>query len=87
MGDNLKRTAANIGCQLGRGTIKARDFLKLEVGDLMLLDTNPMDESLIMVEGVPKFYGRVGGFRGNKATQITRAIPRRDLINIQNKRV
>jgi flagellar motor switch protein FliM len=85
MAKNVKEVSANIGVQLGRGTVRARDFLKLEVGDIMMLDTNPIDESLVMVEGVPKYYGRIGLYRGNKAIKISRDIPARDLLDMANR--
>jgi flagellar motor switch protein FliM len=85
MDGNIRKVSANMSCQLGAGTIRTKDFLRLEVGDLMMLDTNPSDEAVVMVEGEPKFYGRIGMFRGNKAVKITREIPNKDLINMTNK--
>jgi flagellar motor switch protein FliM len=85
MARNISEVPASIGCQLGTGTIRARDFLELQVGDIMMLDTNPLDESLVMIEGVPKYYGRLGLFRGNKAVKIAREIPQRDLLELANR--
>lgn len=85
MPQNVREVSAGLGVQLGRGSIRTRDFLKLQVGDIMMLNTNPVDESLIMVEGVPKYYGRVGLFRGNKAVKISREIPQRDLLDMANR--
>jgi flagellar motor switch protein FliM len=85
METNVKQTIASLGVQLARGTIKTRDFLKLNVGDVITLDTNPADEARVMIEGAPKFYGYVGSYRGNRAVRITRDIPRGDLINMRNR--
>ena len=82
---SIKQTMANMSVELARGTIKARDLLKLQVGDVVTLDTNPADEALIMVEGTPKFYGYIGSYRGNRAARITRDIPKRDMINYRNR--
>jgi flagellar motor switch protein FliM len=71
--------------QLASGSMKAKDFLKLKLGDVVTLDTNPSDEALVMVEGSPKFYGYVGSYRGNRAVRVTRPIPDQDLINYRNK--
>jgi flagellar motor switch protein FliM len=81
---NLKRTLANISVQLSSGRISPKEFLQLQQGDVVTLDTNPSDEALVMVEGAPKYYGYVGSYRGNRAVRITRAIPEADLINYRN---
>jgi flagellar motor switch protein FliM len=85
METNVKQTLCSMSVQLARGTIKTRDFLDLNVGDVITLDTNPADEALVMVEGAPKYYGYVGSYRGNRAARITRDIPKSDLINIKNR--
>lgn len=82
---NVKQTTAQMSVQLATGTIKTRDLLALKVGDVMTLDTNPSEEAMVMVEGTPKYYGYVGSFRGNRAARITRAIPKKDLINYRNR--
>jgi flagellar motor switch protein FliM len=71
--------------QLARGSIKTRDFIALNKGDILTLDTNPKEEARILIEGVPKFYGSVGSVKGNRAVRLSREIPRNDLINIRNK--
>jgi flagellar motor switch protein FliM len=85
METNVKQTIASLGVQLARGTIKTKDFLELNVGDVITLETNPADEARVMIEGTPKFYGYVGSYRGNRAIRITRDIPKNDLINMRNK--
>jgi len=82
---NVKQTMANMSVQLATGTVKAGDFLSLQKGDVMTLDSNPSDEALVMVEGEPKYYGYVGSYRGNRAVRVTRPIPKDDLINYRNK--
>jgi len=82
---NIKQTMAHMSVELARGSIVANEFLKLEEGDVMTLDTNPSEEAIVKVEGTPKFYGYVGSFRGNRALRITRPIPTDDLINYNNK--
>ena len=82
---SIQHTPANVSVQLATGTIKTKDFLKLQTGDIMTMDTNPSDEAMLMVEGNPKYYGYVGSYRGNRAFRVTRPIPKRDLINYNNK--
>jgi flagellar motor switch protein FliM len=82
---NIRQTVANVSCQLATGTIKAKEFLGLNVGDVITLETNPSDEAMVHVEGVPKYYGYVGSYRGNRSVRITRDIPERDLVNYRNR--
>jgi flagellar motor switch protein FliM len=82
---NIKQTLCSISVQLARGSIKTRDFIALNKGDILTLDTNPKEEARILIEGVPKFYGSVGSVKGNRAVRLSREIPRNDLINIRNK--
>jgi flagellar motor switch protein FliM len=85
MQGNVLQTFAGISVQLARGAIKTRDFLALEKGDIITLETNPTEDARILVEGLPKFYGSIGSLRGNRAVRISREIPKHDLINIKNK--
>lgn len=85
MEGNVLQTPCLMSVQLARGSIKTRDFLALKKGDVVTLETNPIEEARVLVEGVPKFYGAVGSLRGNRAVRISRVIPRNDLINIRNK--
>lgn len=85
METNVKQTLTAMSVQLARGTIRTRDFLNLNVGDVVTMETNPAEEAMVMVEGAPKFYGYVGSYRGNRAVRITRDIPKSDLINIKNR--
>jgi flagellar motor switch protein FliM len=85
MQNNVLQTHCGVSVQLARGSIKTRDFLSLEPGDVITMDTNPTEEARVMIEGVPKFYGTVGSLRGNRAIRISRDIPRGDLINMRNR--
>ena len=82
---NVNQTTANVSVQLATGSVTTKDFLGLQAGDVMTLDTNPSEEALVKIEGSPKFYGYVGSYRGNRAVRITRPIPRQDLINYRNR--
>jgi flagellar motor switch protein FliM len=85
MQTNIQETVCEVSVQLARGTVKLKDLLNLEVGDVMNLETMPNEEARIMVEGSPKLYGHVGSLHGNRAVRITRTIPKLDLVNIRNK--
>lgn len=85
MRENILQSFCSVSVQLARGSMKTRQLLDLNIGDIITLDTNPAEEAHVMVEGEPKYYGFVGSCRGNRAIRITREIPRHDLINIRNK--
>ena len=85
MQTNIQETVCEVSVQLARGSVKLKDLLNLEVGDVMNLETMPNEEARIMVEGTPKLYGHVGSLHGNRAVRITRPIPKLDLVNIRNK--
>lgn len=85
MQGNVMQTPCSLSVQLARGAIKTRDFLSLQKGDIITLETNPVEDARVLIEGIPKFYGSVGSLRGNRAIKISREIPRNDLINMRNK--
>lgn len=85
MEGNILQTTADMTVQLAVGSTTPREFLQLKKGDVLPLSTSPADESMILIEGEPKFYGSVGSFRGNRAVKISRTIPKRDLINYRNR--
>lgn len=85
MRENIMQSFCAVSVQLARGSMKTRQLLDLNIGDVITLDTNPAEEAHVLVEGQPKFYGFVGSCRGSRAIRITRDIPRNDLINIRNK--
>lgn len=74
MSSNLLQTEINMTVELARGDVKARDLMDLSVGDIIPLETNPTEEALICVEGVPKYKGFVGTYHGSRAVRMTQAI-------------
>lgn len=82
---NVHQTMTNMSVELARGSVQTKEFLSLQAGDVLTLDTNPTEEAMVKIEGTPKYYAYVGSYRGNKACRITRPIPKEDLINYRNK--
>ena len=74
MEGNIKKTDVNLSVELARGNIKARDVMSLRPGDIIPLETVPTDEAILKIEGVPKYRGFVGTFRGSRALRVTGAI-------------
>jgi len=74
--EQLEEARVNLVVELGRTSIKAQELLKLRVGDVIPLDSDATEDLLVKVEGIPKFRGRPGVFRGNKALKVSSRIER-----------
>ena len=66
----LREAEVELTVELGRTEIRSGDLLKLKVGDVLTLDKDVSDYLVAMVEGVPKFKGRPGIYRGAKAFRV-----------------
>jgi flagellar motor switch protein FliM len=71
---SLAEADLNVVADLAVTQITVRELLDLEVGDLLKTDASMDSEAIIYVEGKPKFKGRPGRNRRNKAVLITRPI-------------
>ncbi|MBI5755568.1 MAG: flagellar motor switch protein FliM [Nitrospirae bacterium] len=67
----LPECPVTVTVELAGATVKVRDILNLSAGDVIILDKQVEESIVARIEGVPKFYGRPGVFRGNLALQIT----------------
>lgn len=67
----LSECPVTVTIELAGATVKVRDILNLSAGDVIILDKQVEEGIAARVEGVPKFSGRPGVFRGNLALQIT----------------
>ena len=70
--ERLMETPVEMLVRMGRTTITGRQLLDLELGDIMLLDTDEDDLLEAEVEGVRKFHGLPGRVKGNKAFKVMR---------------
>jgi flagellar motor switch protein FliM len=60
-----------IVAELGRTQIKSNDLLKLEKGDVIVLNQDVGKPIVVKVQGVRKFLGLPGTYHGSKAVKIT----------------
>jgi len=67
----ILNTEVEIIVELGKAAMTIKKLLELQVGDVILLDTNVGHELMIKVEGVPKLKGCPGAFNGNKAVKVS----------------
>lgn len=67
----VQQIDANLSVELGKKTMKVGDLIKMRVGDVLMLDQFIGDELMVYMEGVPKFKGYPGYYKGNNALKIT----------------
>lgn len=70
--ERLMETPVEMVVELGQSQITGRQLLNLDVGDIILLDTDTEELLEAEVEGVKKFYGLPGTVKGNKGFQVVR---------------
>ncbi|VAX22314.1 Flagellar motor switch protein FliM [hydrothermal vent metagenome] len=74
--ERLKEASVEVVVEMGQTTLTGGQFMDIKIGDVIALDTDTDDEMVVMVEGVPKFKGKPGVIKGNKAIKISTVIPR-----------
>ena len=73
--ERLFETPVDMLVRLGRTKITGRQLMQLQVGDILLLDTDEDDLLEAEIETVRKFYGIPGRVKGNKAFQVIKEEP------------
>jgi flagellar motor switch protein FliM len=79
--DHLRRLTRNVSnapievrAFLAQTTIRMKDLLTLQPGDLITTDKESTEDVLVQVEGKKKFLAQVGQFRGKRAIRLTRIL-------------
>lgn len=67
---NLKGAPVEMVVMLADTTISTKDLLGLRVGDIITTEKDTKSPLLVSVEGMTKFRGRAGAFKGRKAIRI-----------------
>lgn len=70
--NNLNNTNLSVCVELGQANITIEDFINLEVGDVLISDTNIRDELPVIVSNNQKFWCRPGIRHKSRAVQITK---------------
>jgi flagellar motor switch protein FliM len=71
---NLQMAKVNLAVELGRADVSVRTFLNLKVGDILPLEQE-VDKPLgVTVEGITKYRGYQGSFKGHQAVKVTELI-------------
>lgn len=66
----LKQASLPITTELGLGSMSVEDFLYLQAGDVISLDTKIEDPLIVKVGDIPKFTAQPGHMRNRMAVQI-----------------
>ncbi len=66
----LQDVPVEIMIELGKTSLKGSELVNMEVGDVIMLDSEVNLPLTVKVEGIPKFKANPGIFRGNQAFQI-----------------
>jgi flagellar motor switch protein FliM len=72
----LKNTPVDLTAELGRTTQSIRNLLKLQVEDVLQLNTGPEDLIQLTIDNVPKYLGYPGVIKGNRAVEIVELLDR-----------
>ncbi len=70
--ERLMEIPVDVKITLGHSQITGRQLLNLELGDILVLDTDEEDLLKAQVQGVVKFHGIPGFVKGNSAFQVIR---------------
>ena len=82
----IEESPVSLVAILARSSIKAVDLLNLQVGDVITTERDVNEALDIDVEGVGKFLGKPGAFKGKKAVEIAGQIPKKALDEILAER-
>ncbi len=73
--EELEHMDVEIEAQLAKLSLRVRDILNFEVGDVVELGCNPDTPLVVKIEGRPKYYGMAGVQAGKKAIRVMGRIP------------
>lgn len=70
--ERLMEIPVDVNITLGHSQITGRQLLNLELGDILVLDTDQEDLLKAQIQGVVKFYGIPGFVKANSAFQVVK---------------
>ncbi len=74
MGEDIESTDLTVRSILGKTYISVNEFIELQVGDVITLDSYLNSDLTILVGEVPKFYGKPGIVKKKNSVLITGAV-------------
>jgi flagellar motor switch protein FliM len=76
--NRIQSTSIPLRAVLGSTSISVNDFIELQLGDVIPLDTNINDDLQVLVGDLLKFYAKPGVKKNKVAIKISRVINRED---------
>ncbi|MDX9822467.1 MAG: FliM/FliN family flagellar motor switch protein, partial [Syntrophales bacterium] len=77
---SLKSSQIEVLAELGRAKIHGKDLVSMKKGDIIPLEQYASDALNVYVQGVLKFRGAPGLFKGNQAVQISQIITGKEVV-------
>lgn len=74
LNEGLKRIPVTLSGELGRTSVCVDDVLMMKPGDVIMLDSRVDDDQSITIEGVNKFTGRFGVYRGSYGIKVRKVL-------------
>ena len=71
---NLNTAKVEVTAELGRSEMSVRKFLDLQVGDIVSLEQEVDDALAVTVEGITKYRGYQGSYKGHQALKISELV-------------
>jgi len=81
----VRTTWVPISVNLGAATLKMRDIVELKKGDIIKLETNAKDDVLVLAEGTPMYYAKIGTKGKKKAVKITKVLKKAEDLTYEKK--
>ncbi len=78
MSEDIERTKLSVRSILGKTYISVNEFIDLQVGDVITLDSYVNSDLTILVGDKPKFYGKPGIVKRKNSVLITGAVGKED---------
>lgn len=76
--DRIKPASVQLRAFLAQTTLTVNELLNLQTGDMLTTNKRADGQMVIQVEGLNKFIGRCGQFRGKRAIRISRGATTHD---------
>jgi flagellar motor switch protein FliM len=78
LAEELERTRVPISAVIGKTSVMVSEFVNMQIGDVIPLDSYTDSDLIIKVGSMEKFHAKPGTNRGRYAVQITALIERED---------
>ncbi|MFB3925567.1 MAG: flagellar motor switch protein FliM [Syntrophales bacterium] len=79
--EGLMASKVDVLVELGRAEISAKEVMDLQKGDVIVLDQFAADALKVYIEGILKFSGYPGTYKGNQAVKILEVIKGKEDIH------